>query len=117
MDTDIREITTHMNRYGNNIKITRIDLLEFLIEDLDVFFMRTSKTDDGRTIMFDPSGGPYVTAEYGDQPGTNMGYFHEEWDGLVVGDIKWGEKEGSVTLFCYSENPIEWVEVKGKLSS
>lgn len=116
MATDTREMTTHMNRYGVNIKITRIGLLEFLMEYIDMFFMRTSVTDDDRIIMFDPSGGPYMTAEHGNQPGTDMGYFLDEWKGLIVGDIKWGEKEGSVILSCYSENPVEWVDVKGKLS-
>lgn len=115
--TDIKKTVTFINRLGKECYITRTGLAEFVMKDVDTFFMRLSKLDDGTIIMFDPSGGPYVGIRYQDYKGTNMGIFDDEWDGLFVESISWESEEIFLTCLYESPNPIEWVDIKGKLSS
>lgn len=109
IDTSIFEFN---NRYGNSMTLFRKDLLEFIMGGVDTFYMRFSKTDDGKLIMFDPAGGPFITAEYENQPGTNMGSFREEWEDLIVESIELRSEEKMAILKCYSKRPVEWVDVK-----
>jgi len=111
-DIDIKKTVSFKNRHGKEILISRTGLNEFRMRGIDTFFMRTSTTDDGKLIMFDPSGGPYMTAEHNDSPGIDMGFFDIEWEGLRVESMTWGEISGEVILKCYSEKPVDWVEVK-----
>jgi hypothetical protein len=100
------------NRHGKDMTVARMGLLEFVMGGIDMFYMRYSKSDDGNLIMFDPSGGPYITAEHGNHPGTNMGFFREEWKDLIIESIEWGIEEGTAILKCYSKRPVEWVDIK-----
>ena len=99
------------NRQGHVIKVTRKDILEFLIEDMDTAFMRTSVSDTGDLVMVDPSGGPYITAEHGNQPGMPMSYFDLDWDGLIIQKMYW-HSDNSLSIECYCDKPVEWNQIK-----
>lgn len=99
------------NRQGHVIKVTRKDILEFLIEDMDTAFMRTSLSDTGDLVMVDPAGGPYITAEHGNQPGMPMSYFDLDWDGLIIQKMYWNS-DNSLSIECYCDKPVEWNQIK-----
>ena len=99
------------NRHGHVIKVTRKDILEFLIEDMDTSFMRTSVSDAGDLVMVDPAGGPYITAEHGDQPGMLMSYFDLDWGDLIIEKMYWNP-DNSLTIKCYTIIPVEWEQIK-----
>lgn len=103
--------SSHINRYSDKIIVERISLTEFIMSGYSPDFYRTSVTEDNKLIMFDPPGGPYMTAEHGDQPGTNMGYFETEWKGFVVESMEFVE-EGGIKLKCFYETKVEWDELK-----
>jgi len=94
------------------MRITRISELQFMMEGIDMSYMRTSTTDDGRTVMFDPPGGPYTTAESGDQPGTDLVYYDPSWKHFVVERIEFQEDKPNALLTCKYTKPIVWEKVK-----
>jgi hypothetical protein len=110
-DTGIKEVVSP-NRNGDKIKVVRISLNEFILTGYSPVFFRTSRSNENRTIMFDPSGGPYTTAKYGDQPGTDMGYYHEDWKDLVVEAIDIQE-DGGIKLTCSYDGKITWEQIEG----
>jgi hypothetical protein len=105
---DIKEVTDR-NRDGDIIRVKRISLNEFIMSGYSPSFYRTSRTDDNRVIMFDPSGGPYTTAKHGEQPGTDMGYYHDEWKNLIVESIEF--LEDGVKLTCTYDKKITWEQI------
>ncbi len=102
--------SSHINRYSDNIVVEKISLTEFIMSGYSKDFYRTSVGDDNKIVMFDPPGGPFMTAEYKNQPGTDMGYFEEEWKGFIVEAIDFiGD---SVKLTCFYETKVEWDQLK-----
>jgi hypothetical protein len=99
------------NRQGHVIKVTRKGILEFLIEDMDTSFMRTSVSDTGDLVMVDPAGGPYIAAEHGDQPGMQMSYFDLDWGDLFIQKMYWNP-DNSLSIECYCDKPVEWKKIK-----
>jgi hypothetical protein len=100
-----------VNRQGHVIKVTRKGILEFLIEDMDTSFMRTSVSDTGDLVMVDPSGGPYIAAEHGDQPGMHMSYFDLDWGDLFIQKMYWNP-DNSLSIECYCDKHVEWKKIK-----
>lgn len=101
----------HINRYSEEITVERISLTEFIMSGYSKDFYRTSIARDNTTlIMFDPAGGPYTTAKHGAQPGTDMGYYEEEWKGLVVETMNF--MEDGIKLTCFYETKVEWDQLK-----
>jgi hypothetical protein len=99
----------HLNRHSDEIKVKRISLTEFIMSGYSDFY-RTSVTDDNKLIMFDPPGGPYTTAEHGNQPGADMGYYESEWEGLVVEAMEFVEQ--GIKLTCFYKTKVEWDGLK-----
>jgi hypothetical protein len=94
------------------MSITRISETEFTMSGIDMSFMRTSTDSEGKTIMFDPPGGPYTTAQTGSQPGTDLGYYDEEWKYFIVEKIEFQQMKPEALLTCIYTKPIEWEQVK-----
>lgn len=109
---DIIKEHTYSNRHSNKILVNRISLTEFIMSGYSDVFYRTSVTEDGKLVMFDPPGGPYTTAKYQDWPGTNMGIYDEEWEGLIVESMEFTEE--GVKLTCFYETKVEWIDLKSK---
>lgn len=109
-DMDIKEVI-HENRMGDEIKVERISLNEFILTGYSPVFFRTSRSEENKTIMFDPSGGPYTTAKYKEQPGTDMGYYHEDWKDLIVETIDIQE-DGGIKLTCTYDGKITWKQLE-----
>lgn len=110
---EIGKSVLYTNRAGVDIRIIRISELQFMMEGLDTKFMRISRDEEGSIIMFDPPGGPYTTARFGNQQGTSMEYYDQSWKYLVVERIKSQEdKPGAVLLTCIYTKPIEWIEIE-----
>lgn len=118
---DIDKVTTiHVNRLGRITHINKISPLEFTIKHLDLDYMRISREGDN-VVMFDPSGGPCITAECSTYSGTKMEMFDSAWKDLIVEKIEFrteGAKDASTKdvttcfLKCRYTKPIEWIEVK-----
>lgn len=102
--------SSHINRYSDNIVVERISLTEFIMSGYSKDFYRTSVGEDNKIIMFDPPGGPFMTAKYENQPGTDMEYFEEEWKGFVVEAMDF--TEDGVKLTCFYETKVEWDQLK-----
>jgi hypothetical protein len=107
---DIKK-SSHLNRHSDTIVVERISLTEFIMSGYSDFY-RTSHTDDNKLIMFDPPGGPYTTAKHGNQPGADMGYYEEEWKGLVVETMNF--VEDGIKLTCFYETKVDWIDIKDK---
>jgi hypothetical protein len=111
VDMDIKKKrSSHVNRYSDEIVVERISLTEFIMSGYSSDFYRTSVTDDNKLIMFDPPGGPYTTAKHGAQPGTDMGYYEEEWKGLVIESMEF--VEAGIKLTCFYETKVDWIQIK-----
>lgn len=104
--------SSYVNRYSDKIVIEKISMTEFIMSGYSPDFYRTSVTEDNKLIMFDPPGGPYMTAEHGNQPGTDMGYFETEWKGFTIESMEF--VEGGIKLTCFYETKVEWDELKGE---
>jgi hypothetical protein len=109
---DIIKESEFVNRHSDRILVKRISLTEFIMSGYSKDFYRTSVTDDNTLIMFDPPGGPYTTAKHGAQPGTDMGYYEEEWKGLVVETMNF--VEDGIKLTCFYETKVDWIDIKDK---
>lgn len=107
-DTGIKEYN-FTNRDNDKISIKKISINEFIMSGYSPSFYRTSRSDDNKVIMFDPSGGPYTTARYGEQPGTDMGHYVNEWKDLVVDSIEFLEE--GVKLTCIYTAKIIWEQI------
>jgi len=70
------------SRYNEDRKFTTIakNCVEYSFEDDG--HVGCSRNDDGSLDSVDPSGGPYIAV------GTNLGYIHNDLDGLTVTKIK-----------------------------
>ena len=106
---DIKK-SSHVNRDSDTIVVERISLTEFIMSGYSDTFYRTSVTEDNKLIMFDPPGGPYTTARYENQPGTDMGYYETEWKGLIIESMEF--VEGGIKLTCFYETKVVWDELK-----
>ena len=102
--------SSHINRYSDDIVVERISLTEFIMSGYSDTFYRTSVTEDNKLIMFDPPGGPYTTARYENQPGTDMGYYETEWKGFIIESMEF--VEGGIKLTCFYETKVVWDELK-----
>jgi hypothetical protein len=109
---EIGKTVEFINRDRHTIQITRVSELEFMMKGVDMNYMRTSVSNNGELIMFDPSGGPYTSAKYGEQPGTNMGYYHKDWDMFIVEKIEFQKDKPDVLLSCSYMKPIYWEKIK-----
>lgn len=112
MERDKVDRHTHRNRYGEDIVISKVGDTEFIMSNISTFFMRTSVNEQNEIIMFDPSGGPYITAEHGNQPGVDMGWFEPEWKHFVIEKIELDTEKKTARLKCKYTKPIEWEAVK-----
>lgn len=110
MDIDINKVVEFKNRYGTVLEFKRTSISEFLVSNIPNFFARRSMTESGETVMYDPSGGPYIGAEIDGHPGTDMGYYDDEWKGLIVNNIEILEGD-QIILRCYGV-PVEWDQIK-----
>lgn len=108
---DDGSIVTFTNRMGTEITITKIGSDEFIMSGLEFDFMRYSKNGD-EIVMFDPPGGPFITAECGNQPGTNMRYFDPAWKDFVIEKIEIDYDQKIARLRCIYAKPIQWETVK-----
>ena len=109
---EIGKTVEFTNRDRHVIQITRISELEFMMKGINMSYMRTSTSNDGNVIMFDPSGGPYTTAKTGNQPGTDMGYYHKDWNLFIVEKIEFQKDKPDVLLSCIYAKPIYWQKIK-----
>jgi len=109
MENNIKR-SSYVNRHSDTIVVERISLTEFIMSGYSPDFYRTSITDDNKLIMFDPPGGPYTTAEHGNQPGADMGYYESEWEGLVVEAMEFVEQ--GIKLTCFYKTKVVWDELK-----
>jgi hypothetical protein len=107
-NTGIGKWVLFSNRIGTKMSITRISEAEFIMSGIDMSYMRTSLNEDRETIMFDPPGGPYTTAQSGSQPGTDLGYYDEEWKYFVVEKIEFQQMKPEALLTCIYTKPIDW---------
>ena len=103
---------TYENRHGSEIQIIKTGDVDFAMHNVPMDFMRTSRNEYNEVIMFDPPGGPYIAAEFGDQPGFDMGWFDPEWKHLVIEKIDLDLEKESARLKCKYTKPIEWEKVK-----
>jgi hypothetical protein len=103
---------THRNRYGEDIVISKVGDTDFIMSRIPMDFMRTSVNEKNEVIMFDPSGGPYITAEHGDQPGVDMGWFEPEWKHFIIEKIEFDLIGKSAKLKCKYMKPIYWEQIK-----
>ena len=100
------------NRYENELEIIKTGDVEFKILKLPMDFMRTSLTGQGEVIMFDPPGGPFITANHNNQPGVDMGWFNPEWKYFVIEKIDLDYKRKTARLTCIYTKPIDWIGIK-----
>ena len=100
------------NRTGTRMQIKRISQTEFMMSGIDMSFMRTSLNEDGKIIMFDPPGGPYTTSQTDLQPGTDLGYYDEEWKHFIVEKIEFQQMKPEALLTCIYTKPIDWEQVQ-----
>lgn len=100
----------YINRHSDTIIVERISINEFIISGYSADFYRTSATDEGKIIMFDPPGGPYTTAKHELQSGTDMGFYETEWKDLVVEEMEF--VESGIKLRCFYETKVVWEELK-----
>jgi len=106
---------SYVNRYGDEIRILEIKEIgnsDFIMSNINMDFMRISFNEKDEVIMFDPPGGPYVTAEHGNQPGLDMGWFDPKWEYHIIEKIELNYSEKTAKLKCKYTKPIEWKVVK-----
>jgi hypothetical protein len=63
-------------------------------------------------MLVPPVGCPYITAQIGSQPGTDLGYYDEEWKYFIVEKIEFQQMKPEALLTCIYTKPIEWEQVK-----
>ena len=64
-------------------------------------------------IVFTPISdkGPIdMIAKHGAQPGPDMGYYEEEWKGLVIESMEF--VEAGIKLTCFYETKVDWIQIK-----
>ena len=94
----------YVNRYNNVITFEKKDNVIEMTGYGDHFRLAGWPGEKGlpnyKFSMIDPSGGPYITAQAEwngeDITGTDMGEFHEDWEGLKIDYIT--VEEGIATL-------------------
>ena len=108
---DDGSIIRFANRMGSEITIVKISNSDFVMSGFELDFIRYSMNGD-EIVMFDPAGGPFITAVCGDQPGSDMGYFNTAWKDLVIEKIEIDYVQKIARLGCRYTKPIHWETVK-----
>jgi len=86
----VRKTISILSRYREERKFNIItkNCVEYSFEDDG--HVGVQRNDDGSLESVDPSGGPYIGV------GNNLGYIHEDLDGLIVTKIKHNDMPGNL---------------------
>jgi hypothetical protein len=101
----------YINRHADKIKFERLGLLDFRMSGFIPGYRRKSIGLDGKTISFDPPGGPMISTE-----GSDMGEFNKKWRDLKVESIELDDIKlgcSSVIIICrYDLSNLKWKTIK-----
>ncbi len=98
----------YLNRYSDKIIFERLEPLKFRMTGFISGYSRRIIDLDGKTITFDPPGGPTISR------GIDMGEFDKKWSDLKIEDIESEKSEiQSIIITCfYDISKMKWKTIK-----